>query len=205
MKLLPALCSLAILLPVASNGSSCCEHNEEAAAPTAADSLYQLDATWTDQNGKAFKLSTLKGRPALITMGYATCKFACPRLAADLLAIEGKLTPQERQSLAIVFVSIDPQRDTPQQIKTFLDQYQVDHQRWHGLRGDEDAVLELSVALGIRYRKVNETDFAHSNVIALLSPTGEILQRLEGLGTDPAPLLKVLRPLLAVKAVDPLP
>ncbi len=193
----PALLTAILGLGLASvHASSCCEHNEDAAAAST-ESIHQFDATWTDQHGKELKLADLEGRPVLITMGYATCKFACPRLAADLLAIERKLTPEERAKLAVVFVSIDPERDTPAQLKNFLDQYKVDHQRWHGLRGDEDAILELSVALGIRYRKVNDTDFAHSNVLTLLSPTGEILHRLEGLGADPTSMLTSIRKVLA--------
>ena len=193
----PALLTAILGLGIASiHASSCCEHKEDA-AEASTESIHQFDATWTDQHGKEFKLSDLKGRPVLITMGYATCKFACPRLAADLLAIERKLTPEERAKLAIVFVSIDPERDTPAQLKGFLDQYKVDHQRWHGLCGDGDAILELSVALGIRYRKVNDTDFAHSNVLTLLSPSGEILHRQEGLGTDPADTLAAIRKVLA--------
>lgn len=195
MKLLFVISALTLGLIHPAAASSCCEHKEEASIPAAANSLYQLDATWTDQNGKEFKLADLKGRPVLITMGYATCKFACPRLAADLLAIEKQLAPGELKNLAIVFVSIDPTRDTPARIKDFLAQYKVDQQRWHGLRGDEDEILELSVALGIRYRKVTDTDFAHSNIIALLSPTGEIVHRQEGLGTDPSELIAVLRTL----------
>lgn len=198
----PALLTATLGLGIASvHASSCCEHKKDA-AEASTESIHQFDATWTDQHGKELKLAELKGRPVLITMGYATCKFACPRLAADLLAIERKLTPEERAKLAIVFVSIDPERDTPAQMKSFLDQYKVDHQRWHGLRGDEDAILELSVALGIRYRKVNDTDFAHSNVLTLLSPTGEILHRLEGLGADATPMLVSIRKALAS---DPAP
>ncbi|MGB6220293.1 SCO family protein [Haloferula sp.] len=191
---LALLFSLAVCtaLPAKEATPSCCEHKEDADAATA-ESIYQLDATWTTQLGKPMTLADLKGRPVLITMGYATCKFACPRLATDLLGIEKKLTAEERANLAVVFVSIDPERDTPEQIKSFFDQYKVDHQRWFGLRGDEDAILELSVALGIRYRKTTETDFAHSNIIALLSPTGEIVHRQEGLGTDPADLITALR------------
>lgn len=184
--------SLALL--AAAHAKPCCEH-EEKSTVAAADSVYQLDATWTDQHGKETTLSALKGRPVLITMGYATCKFACPRLVADLTAIEKQLTPAERGNLAIVFVSIDPVRDTPAQIKAFFDEHQIDQKRWHGLTAGDDAVLELSVALGIRYRKVNDTDFAHSNIIALLSPTGEIIHRQEGLGTDPAALIAALRKL----------
>jgi protein SCO1/2 len=192
--------TLALLLALTASihaAPPCCEKKEAAAAATT-ESIYQLEATWTNQLGKEMSLSDLKGRPVLITMGYATCKFACPRLASDLLTIEKALTPEELKKLSIVFVSIDPDRDTPAQIKAFFDEYKVDHKRWHGLRGDEDSVLELSVALGIRYRKTTETDFAHSNVIALLSPTGEIVHRQEGLGTDPTETIAAIRKILTV-------
>ncbi len=193
----PAILTVILGLGLASvHASSCCEHQEES-TDASTESIHQFDASWTDQHGKEFKLAELKGRPVLVTMGYATCKFACPRLAADLLAIERQLSPAERSQLAIVFVSIDPERDTPAAMKRFLDQYKVDHQRWHGLRGEEDAILELSVALGIRYRRVNDTDFAHSNVLTLLSPAGEILHRVEGLGADPTTMLAAIRTVLA--------
>lgn len=188
-----------IALLAHAHAAPCCEHEEKSANPATA-SLHQLDATWTNQHGTKTSLVDLTGHPVLITMGYATCKFACPRLATDLTAIENQLTPAERQQLRIVFVSIDPARDTPAQLKSFLATYQVDQQRWHALTGDDDAVLELSVALGIRFRKVNETDFAHSNIITLLSPSGEIVHRLEGLGADPTPLIAALRKLPPAKA-----
>jgi protein SCO1/2 len=204
MKFIAFIPVLSFGLLATAQASSCCEHEESSTAAATA-SIYQLDATWTNQHGEKMSLADLKGRPVLVTMGYATCKFACPRLAADLLAIEKQLSPAQREHLAIVFVSIDPGRDTPAAMKTFLGQYQVDQERWHGLSGSDDAILELSVALGIRYRKINETDFAHSNIIAVLSPDGEIVHRLEGLGVDPAPLLAALRPLLADEKPEPRP
>ncbi|QTN32782.1 SCO family protein [Akkermansiaceae bacterium] len=184
--------TLLFALSAAIHAAPCCVE-KEAAAVHATESIYQLDATWTNQHGKQMSLADLKGRPVLITMGYATCKFACPRLASDLIAIEKQLSADELEKLAVVFVSIDPARDSPAQIKAFFDEYKVSQTRWHGLRGDADSILELSVALGIRYRKTTETDFAHSNIIALLSPTGEILHRQEGLGADPAATLAAIR------------
>jgi len=201
MKFLTLIPILALPLFAESPTPSCCEHEEKPAAAAVSDeSIYQLDATWTNQDGKKLTIADLKGRPVLITMGYATCKFACPRLAADLMAIEKSFTEAERKQFSIVFVSIDPERDTPQQLKTFLSQYPVDQSRWNGLTGNDDDVLELSVILGIRYRKVNETDFAHSNIISVLSPTGEIVHRQEGLGTDPTETIAILRGLLKKSA-----
>ena len=72
----------------------------------------------------------------------------------------------------------------------------MDQTRWSGLRGSQDSVLELSVAIGTRYRKLENNDFAHSNMITLISPTGEIVYKQEGLGADPTEILAALRKLL---------
>lgn len=194
--------TLTLALFNSAHAAPCCK-NEEKSADAATESIYQLESTWTNQEGKKVTLADLKGHPVLITMGYASCKFACPRLASDLTSIEKLLTADELKQLQVVFVSIDPARDTPASLTTFLETYKVDQQRWHGLTGDNDSVIELSVALGIRYRKVNETDFAHSNIIALLSPTGEIVHRQEGLGADPKEILAALRKLLKTPIKQP--
>ncbi|MBK1828766.1 SCO family protein [Haloferula rosea] len=172
----------------------CCK--EKQAATDAEGSIYDLDAVWTNQHGKELKLANLKGQPVLLTIGYASCQFACPRLVADLMAIERGLTESERKQVAIVFVSIDPTNDTPEKLGEFFKQYHVDQSRWSGLRGDSGDVLELSVALGARYRKLENGDFAHSNLITLIDADGSIVHRQEGLGIAPNATIKALRGIL---------
>ncbi len=173
----------------------CCA-KKEAATEQSDTSLYQLTSKWTNQHNKEVVLASLKGQPVLVTMGYASCQYACPRLVADFMAIERALTEDEREQVAFVFVSIDPERDTPEKLKAFLGNYHVDQERWSALRGSEDDILELSVALGNRFRKLENSDFAHSNLITLLSPSGEIVHGQEGLGTDPVGTLAALREFL---------
>ncbi|MFC7338694.1 SCO family protein [Haloferula chungangensis] len=172
----------------------CCAEKESAGE--AEGSVYELDATWTNQHHKQVRLADFKDQPVLLTMGYASCQFACPRLVADLMAIERGLTAEQKKAIRIVFVSIDPQRDTPEKLAAFFKQYNLDQTRWSGLRGTEDAVLELSVALGTRYRKIDHNDFAHSNRLTLLSPDGVILHNQEGLGTDPKEMIAAIRQML---------
>lgn len=156
-------------------------------------SIYDLDVTWKDQQDKNLKLSEFKGKKLIITMGYASCKFACPRIMADLMNIERNLTEDEKKSVHFVFVSIDPENDTPEKLKAFFQQYNVDQTHWHALKGADDSVQELSVALGIRYKKIDNGDFSHSNRILLLDDHGLILSHVDGLGADQAPLLTALR------------
>lgn len=193
------LFALTSILPAKEEKPSCCAEKE--AAVEAEGSVYQLEAKWTDQHKKEVSLSDYKGRPVLLTMGYASCQFACPRLVADLMAIERELTDDQKKGLRVVFVSIDPERDTPEKLAAFFDQYKVDQSRWSGLRGTEDGVLELSVALGTRYRQLENSDFAHSNRLTLLSSDGVILHNQEGLGTDPSEMLTALRKTLSQPSV----
>jgi len=189
---------LSLCLTLAANAEEkkpCCAEKE--ASVEAAGSVYQLEADWTDQHGKKVKLSAFKGKPVLLTMGYASCLYACPRLAADLMAIERELTDDQKKQINIVFVSIDPERDTPEKLAAFFKERNVDQSRWTGLTGDDEAVLELSVAIGTRYRKLENNDFAHSNMITLLSQSGEIVSKQEGLGTDPAGILTAIRKLVS--------
>ena len=189
---------LSLCLAVAATAEekkSCCAVKE--ASVEAAGSVYQLDAKWTNQKGEEVKLSDYKGRPVLLTMGYASCQNACPRLAADLMAIERALSDDEKKQVLLVFVSIDPEHDTPEKLAAFLKARNVDQSRWFGLRGTAESVLELSVAIGTRYRKLENNDFAHSNMITLLSPAGEIVYKQEGLGADPTETLAALRKIIS--------
>jgi|TARA_B110000438_G_scaffold246864_1_gene248652 protein SCO1/2 len=178
----------------------CCAVNE--VSVDAAGSVYELDARWTDQHDQQTQLADFKGQPVLLTMGYSSCQYACPRLVADLIAIKRELTATQQQAVRFVFVSIDPERDSPEKLAAFFDQYDVDQSRWSGLRGSDDAVLELSVALGTRYRQLENLDFAHSNRLTLLSPEGVIVHNQEGLGTDPSEMLGALRNILTTAERD---
>lgn len=207
--------ALALILaasPLALRAGCCCEPAKPAKAASApevpaAGSIYEQDATWIDSTGNPFRLGSLAGRPVVITMGFASCKYACPRMMADLAALEAKLSPDERAQLHFVFVSIDPERDTPEALGRFLAEHKVDTTRWHAMAGSQADTRELSVALGIRYRVTPGGQFAHSNIMVLLDAKGGVAATLEGLGADPAPLLAALRKLSAapVPATPPTP
>ncbi len=149
--------------------------------PLPDDSLYHLQAEWTDQSGQSLDFEDLRGRYTLVTLGYATCRGACPRLAFDMKRYREHLTEEAIGPLALLFVSIDPETDTVEQLATFAQEQQLDA-AWHLVRGDEEQVKELAALLGYQYQRVSETDFAHSNQISLLDPNGRLLQQVEGLG-----------------------
>lgn len=160
-------------------------------------SLYDLEAVWTNQEGAPFPLARLRGQPRLLVMFFSHCSYACPRITADLKKIEQRLSPDERARVGFVMASFDSERDVPATLKTFAATKELDLARWVLLHGDEDQVRELAAVLNVRYRRDENGDIDHSNLITLLDEKGRIVFQREGLEGDPDVVVKAVRELLA--------
>ena len=161
--------------------------------------IYDLESKWRTQEGIEIALSDLKGNVRVVAMGYSSCQYACPRIIADLKRIEGELRGNEQDPglVSFSFISIDPENDTPQRLKKLERDYHFDPKRWLLLTGEEDGVLELAVALGMKYRKTSAMDFAHSNIITILAPDGRIAYQTSEIGADISKTLTAIRQNLA--------
>lgn len=155
-----------------------------AAAPLSGQSLHQLEAPWSDQRGETVRLADFAGRIVVLAMVYTHCDHACPRIIADMRRIR-KRFPDAAEDMAFVLASIDPGRDTVEHLKAFGEETGLSDEGWHLLRAPDDTVRELAAVLGVQYRLISETDFAHSNIITVLGPGGEIHHQQQGLGTAP--------------------
>jgi protein SCO1/2 len=151
-----------------------------AAAPFTYDSLYQLEATFTDDTGKPFSLGELRGRPIALNLFFASCGYACPLTVTDLLAIQSSLPAELRARTAFVLVSFDTARDTTEVLAHYRAQRQLDA-NWIILRGSDDAVRELAALVGVKYKQEADGSFAHSNLVTILNAQGEIVHQRQGL------------------------
>lgn len=158
-------------------------------------SIYDLASNWYSQDGHAVNLEDLNGKVRVVAMGYTSCQYACPRIIADLKRVETALSDNERSSgkISFSFISIDPETDTPELMKELEKNYGMDSELWLLLTGDEDGVLELAVALGMKYRKTSPMDFAHSNIITILAPDGTIFYQTSSIGEEIDQTLKAVR------------
>jgi len=171
---------------------TCCHAEAPKAVAASEDSIYQLESKWKNAQGKEQPLSSLGGRVQVLTMGYSTCKFACPKLLADMLLIKSKLPESIRDKVGFTFVSIDPEVDTPARLSEYRKENNLSEAQWTLLTADSASVQELAVVLGVKYRKTTKIDYAHSNVIVVLNEKGEILYRQEGLNGDPTETVKTI-------------
>jgi len=169
--------------PVAPTAAAACCADLPAAAPLSARSLYQLDATWTDDAGAAVKLAALRGRPAVIAMIFARCEYACPVLVQDLKRLRAALPEPARSRTQLVLVSFDVARDTPAALRAFRERMTLDA-GWTLWRGETAPVQELAMLLGVKFKQDARGQFAHSNLLTVLNPEGEIVHQHAGLMGD---------------------
>lgn len=160
----------------------CCVE-EKNVAPLGARSLYQLDATWTNDAGAPVRLASLRGKPVLLAMIFTHCEYACPILVQDIQRLRAAVPESVREKAQVVLVSFDTERDTPEALKAFRERAGLDA-HWTLLRGDQDAVQELAMLLGVKFKRDARGQFAHSNVITTLNAGGEIVHQHAGLNGD---------------------
>jgi len=158
-------------------------------------SLYNLESTWTDQNNRVVEFEDLKGKVVLITMIYSSCKGACPMIVADMRNIEAQVNKLHPGQVHYVLVSFDPAVDTPARLKEFASESKVGDD-WTFLNGNDEDILELAALLGIKFKKTNATDYAHSNIITVLNPAGDTVHQQEGLNVNPDSTIKAIQSVL---------
>ena len=173
------------------------------AAKTAAlpgDSVLRLEDRFVDQDGRAFALAQRRGKPQLVAMFYSSCKYACPLLIDSGKGVEHVLAPAERARLRVLYVSLDPARDTPKVLRKLADQRKLDTARWTLANTDAAGVRRTAAVLGVRYRQLADGEFNHSSMLVLLDADGRIVARTERLGAVPDPeFVKKVRATLAKK------
>lgn len=143
-------------------------------------SIYNLPSQWTNQDGNTIELKELKNNVIVMVMIYTSCKSACPRLVADMRNIEQRMPPTAKGKVKFVLVSIDPEVDSPEHLKAFAKENQMDGDQWIFLRSTEDNTREFAAVLAVNYKRISPIDFSHSNIISVFNGTGELTYQQEG-------------------------
>lgn len=141
----------------------------------------QQDFTLTDHHGQAFSLSSLRGRLVLLFFGYSHCPDVCPTMLSKLTSVSRRLG-DDREHLTVVYVSVDPARDTPDVLATDLAFFDLNAVGVTGSKADIDRVVAQFEA---RYQIVQTPESAgqyvvnHSTTLYALDREGRIQTRLE--------------------------
>jgi protein SCO1 len=159
---------------------------------TPGNSVYQLHAALTDQDGRPFELESLRGTPVLVSMFYSSCQMVCPMVFETIHSTLKALPADERSEVKVVMISFDPARDSVAVLKKTAAVRNCDAQ-WTLARGDENTSRKIAAALNIQYRRLSDGEFNHSTIISLLDREGRIAARTGKLGTVDTALVKAVR------------
>lgn len=158
-------------------------------------SIYDLGSTWRDQRGATRDIASLAGRPTVVAMIYTHCNATCPLILGEMKSIEHATSPD----VALVLVSLDPDRDTPGRLAEYSSMEGLPEGRWTLLAGTGDDTRALAAALGVRYRRVSAAELAHSNTLTLLDASGAVVRQEMGLGAGEG-ILRAIRSLPATSS-----
>ncbi|MDX1497268.1 MAG: SCO family protein [Salinisphaeraceae bacterium] len=129
-----------------------------------------------NQNGAPLPTGKLQGEWHLLFFGFTHCPDICPNTLALLAAINAQRKESDQSSIQMVFVSLDPKRDTPEKIKAYVEYFDAN---MLGLTGTADNLDRLSKGLYLPY-SLTEPDangyynVDHSGSLVLVDPQGQV-------------------------------
>jgi protein SCO1/2 len=125
-----------------------------------------------DQNGKAVSDADLKGKWQLLFFGYTHCPDTCPTALNEISLALDRLG-KKRDEVEIVFITVDPERDTPEVLKSYVQSFDAPI---IALTGAADQVAQAAKAYRVYYAKHPRPDggydMDHSAVIYVMDPQG---------------------------------
>jgi protein SCO1 len=134
-----------------------------------------VDFSLTDQDGRTFTHERLQGRWHLLFAGFTHCPDICPDTLGVMKLVEQQLQ-QQNIEVGMVFLSVDPERDTPERLQQYVRYFSPS---FTGVTGDIDQIDRLCASLGLAYIKnpgSSESEYTvdHTAALVLLNPRGEI-------------------------------
>jgi protein SCO1 len=168
MKRLQLILLIAIGLVLAA-----CAHNFAGVAPNPIGPA--PDFALTDENGQPFKLSDLRGKWILLAYGYTHCPDVCPLTLSHLRDVK-KIVDPNGDDVQVVFVTIDPERDTPDIMQKYVGHFdKLFSQKFKGLSGTPADIAAAAKPYNVKYEK-KETGSAdgysmgHTAQVYLIDP-----------------------------------
>jgi len=148
-----------------------------------------------DQHGQLRRLEDFRGKAVVLFFGYTHCPDVCPTTLADLAQVMRQLGPLADR-VQVLFVTVDPERDTQQVLAKYVPAFDP---RFLGLRGDAEATRAAAKEFKIYYEKrpgktPGEYSVDHSAQTYVFDPQGRLrlFVRQERLAEDLAPDLRTL-------------
>lgn len=154
-------------------------------------------------SGQPFTRADLRGKWTFLYFGYSYCPDVCPLTLVELNRLQKRLAEQGAdEDTAYVFVSVDPQRDTPQRLREYVTYF---NPKFQGVTGPAEELNRLAKPLHVFYQRVadaqNSANYTmdHTSTVILIDPSG----RPRAIFTPPQNPERMAADFLKIRAVTP--
>lgn len=137
--------------------------------------------TLVDQEDYPFAFRSWRGRALLVTFGFTTCRDVCPVLAANVVIIQRELPEVDRWRTGLLFITTDPEHDSPAVLRAYGTKLGADFSTWKFLTGSIEELEPVWRGFGVSVRKRGPGQVDHTMLATLVDPEG--VRRVNYYGT----------------------
>lgn len=143
----------------------------EQTRPSSVGGPFQL----VDQNGKTVTDADFRGKPFLVFFGFTHCPDICPTTLFEVSEVFNRLGA-DAEKVSAIFVTVDPERDTPEKLKLYLSSF---HPRIFGLSGSNEQIEAVKKAYYVYAKRVplegGGYTMDHTAIVYLMDKNGKFI------------------------------
>jgi protein SCO1/2 len=159
------------------------------------------DYTFLDGKGKQVTLESLRGKPVVISLIYTSCYHICPTVTTNLARVVNiALDALGEDSFSVLTIGFDTPVDTPDRMRVFAAQRNIDLDNWHFVSASPETMQGLSAAVGFSYFG-SPKGYDHMIQATVLDSEGKVYRQIYGMAPDAPALVEPLKELLYGKQV----
>ncbi len=169
------ICVLGAALLFAGAGNWLLPHQTAIDDTSSGNALITADFTLQNGEGKTIDAKNLRGKYLLVYFGFTNCPDICPTTLLLMSNAIGQLEPEQQAKMQPIFITVDPERDTPKVASTYAGHFS---KNFMGLSGTTAQIKHAADSFKVFYSKVAQKDSAlgyvvdHSSFIYLMGPDG---------------------------------
>jgi protein SCO1/2 len=161
--------------------------------------------TFLDGRGREIALSSIRGKPVLISLIYTSCYHVCPTVTTNLASVvKVARDALGENSFSVLTIGFDTPNDTPDRMRVFARQRGIDINDWHFVSASAETMRGLSSDVGFSYFS-SPKGFDHMIQATVLDGEGKVYRQIYGMAPEPPSLVEPLKEILWGKQVAATP
>jgi len=146
------------------------------------------DFEFTTQDGDTLSNDDLAGKWWIADFIFTNCETVCLPMTSNMAKLQTKLAEEDLDDVQLVSFSVEPDRDTPEVLTEYAEEYGADLSNWTFLTGyDFDTIKELSIHSFkniVEAAPEGDDQITHGSYFFLVNPDGEVIKNYRGVETD---------------------